>query len=359
MIEDYKGIKISDNIIIVENVVTQQGYVVEPGNKKMLDSALEWGKSSDLIKDENGKLTVDENGNFVQKRFDAVVHEYVNGTFKLKLFASAKTSSQGGKLSFWNCTIVAPDGKEYIIGINSELLLKLMKETTIVCGDVTEPVWLGRQGGNVGVYTANMEDFKQAQRDNETRAKMSKGTSKYNIGDVVSTLTGEEIFIGQTYKYFDSGLDSNRFLNYNVNVFEKPRLVNVFADKKCADKWNKEGKTESKHVPYHTTYTKPKRVPTGEKVDYTDELMKHWKAQESVWGSFYGSYKEFNAKEFSLMYSDDSTKNVDDIVSSLIESWKDVFRRYHSGYDYTLCINTGDTAVSAKSEPGIYVNEND
>ena len=150
----YKGIKIPEEIIIVEKH-NGQGYVVLPGSN--LDNALNWAKYTDS-KWIDGKWTI-------IAEYEGVVHTYKNGEFTISLYDSADRSSQGGKLSFWNCTIHAPDGKDFIIGINSDLLFKLMMNSTIVNGDIKEKVWLGKEKNNTGVYFDYMEDFKQARAE--------------------------------------------------------------------------------------------------------------------------------------------------------------------------------------------------
>ena len=88
---EYSGINLPENIIIVENKYGQ-GYAVSEGSN--LDNARYWAERSD---------------------WEPKEYKYKNGTFTLKVTNAAGHSSQGGKLSFWNCQIRTEDGKEFLI----------------------------------------------------------------------------------------------------------------------------------------------------------------------------------------------------------------------------------------------------
>lgn len=108
----YVSWRLFDEVIIVVNSFGQ-GYVVDPDNKKQLETAMRWAeKSSDKAPE---------------------VIRTANKDFELSLYDCAGHSSCGGKLSFWNCKI-EKDGKYYIIGINTDSLLSLMKHSTFVNG---------------------------------------------------------------------------------------------------------------------------------------------------------------------------------------------------------------------------------
>lgn len=250
---DYKGIKIYDKVIIVERTSTSeggynwkgrtvnQGYVVDVNNKKMLENALSWaswekydesilgGKKywNKDITDEMRKAYEDS-----KQTIDGVVHEYENGNFGITLDEAAGSSSQGGKLSFWNCIITAPDGHNFLVGINSELLLHLMMTTTLIKGACQEKVWLGRvKGTQVGVFTPEMEDFAQAKKDEETRTR--KKTANYEPGDVVETVTTKELYLGEVYSYAGKIESSRYWWNKEpgyIKVYKKPKKMYAYVD---------------------------------------------------------------------------------------------------------------------------------
>lgn len=251
---DYKGIKIYDKVIIVERTSTtdggynwkgrtvNQGYAVDINNKKMLENALNWAKWTKY--DEfalEGKRYWDKTVTDAQRKaydasektVDGVIHEYENGNFSITLDEAAGWSSQGGKLSFWNCIITGPDGHNFLIGINSELLLHLMMSTTLVKGTCQEKVWLGRvKGTQVGVFTPDMEDFIQAKKDEETRTR--KKTANYEPGDIVETVTTKELYLGEVYSYADRYVENHGYGWYNrhryIKVYKKPKKMYAYVD---------------------------------------------------------------------------------------------------------------------------------
>lgn len=274
---DYKGIKIYNKIIIVEKTevieggynweerIVNQGYVVDQGNKKMLDTALRWAKWTKYDKSILGGkyYSHEEVTDDMRKAYDAskktiegIVHEYDNGSFTISLSESASGSSQGGKLSFWNCIITAPDGNSFLVGINSELLLHLLMSATFINGTCQENVWLGRVGGNqVGVFTEAMEDFKQAKLDEEQRNVVKKANNKYIPGDIVGTLKEKQLYLGSVYKYY-SFEQGYRYSDKYVVIYDKPKLVHIFRG--FYKHW-KSGVEELNDY-YTETLTKPKRL---------------------------------------------------------------------------------------------------
>ena len=107
---EYTGINLPKNVIIIENKYGQ-GYVVPEDNS--LDNARDWAKRND---------------------WEPKEYEYKNGTFTLRVVNAAGRSSQGSKLSFWNCQIRTEDGKEFLIGISSDCLAELIINNTLING---------------------------------------------------------------------------------------------------------------------------------------------------------------------------------------------------------------------------------
>ena len=211
----YRGLKIRDEIIIVEND-RGQGYVVEPGNEKMLENAQNWAK----------KWNRDR---------QSYIHTYKNGEFDFELVEAADTSYSSGKLSFWNCNVTAPDGKTFLIGISSDLLLCLLKQNTFVNGKLDKKVYLGREGVKVGAFTTNMEEYKQSFEDENRRQTIAKGkkSNKYVEGDIVSTITTKMVYLGEVYWLCDvdhEWLDSINCKNdvFTIKKLRKPRKYHLF-----------------------------------------------------------------------------------------------------------------------------------
>lgn len=221
---DYQGIKIPRSVIIVEkagkaDAEPRQGFVADPGNEGMLDTAHSWGRCTvydDSIADWNERRKTAS----IEQPTD---HPYENGGFSLELLESASWSSQGGKLSFWDCLVTAPDGKQYVIGINSELLLHLMKSCSFDKGRCAQRIWFGRvRGSQVGAFWEGMPEFAQAQEDEKTRN--AKKTSLYGEGDVVATLRETYLCVGDLWVYADVFQTGDRPSNQTA-VIGKPRWV--------------------------------------------------------------------------------------------------------------------------------------
>ena len=135
MTEKYEGWNLYDKVIIVGKARTvwnrekycwetqegiQQGYLVDPKNKKQLENAERWAET--VRYEYNKELGRSEAVETVKGTVDT----FDNDGFEIELLESADGSSQGGKLSFWNCKI-SKAGKTWIVGINADLLLSLAR----------------------------------------------------------------------------------------------------------------------------------------------------------------------------------------------------------------------------------------
>lgn len=225
---EYKGIKIPKDIIIVEKIPYEeteihQAYVVEDGNENQLESAKGWAKTIRYEKDSHKSQVI-----------EGICHKYKNGKFYIKLKESADRSSQGGKLSFWNCIITCPDKKEFLIGINADILVEFILNNTLEFDECDEPVYFGRVSGNVGVFTKNMPSYKQFLADEKQRDDCKKATTKYEVGDVVKTLTTESLYLGTTKQRFSYGTDYiwGGKRDYIFYIAHSPKTVHVMRDTK-------------------------------------------------------------------------------------------------------------------------------
>lgn len=352
---DYKGIKIYNKITIVEKTITteevynwrgrtvNQGYVVDPENKKMLETALRWAKWTYYDRDLNNKYwearnkfgydskeakEAEANYEATRKEMNGIIHEYDNGSFTISLSESADRSSQGGKLSFWNCIITASDGNSFLVGINSELLLHLFMSTTFINGTCQENVWLGRVGGTqVGVFTEAVEDFKQAKLDEEQRTAVKKAGNNYVQGDIVGTLKEKQLYLGSIYKYY-SFRQGYSYSDKYIVIYDKPKLVHIFRD--FYKPWNSD--VEELNNYFTETLTKPKRL-----------IIDHMNLDESV-ADYISNYtkqkfdKSLNDKnkyswysaESLLMYGANDTCDKEAIKKSLSDLYDKCDRPYWS-----------------------------
>lgn len=231
MTDGYTGWKLFDKVTIVAKqqkrwdpdkweyytVDEYQGYLVDPSNKKQLETARKWAEQEiwSYYTDEKGQRDIKQ-----KEVIPATEYTYDNNDFTLELYNSAGSSSQGGKLSFWNCWITAPDGKKFLIGIAADLLLDVLKSSTVVNGIVQDKLMFARCNGGVGMLHNRMENYQQALNDAETRSKMKKGkTSKHVVGHIYETATQKNAYLGKFYIWYEPVYKpSNNFWGTNELV---------------------------------------------------------------------------------------------------------------------------------------------
>ena len=224
---DYKGYKLLDKIILVckdlperntsygsnSGATYYQAYFVDPSNKSQLSSArnwAEWTESSGSYRNAEGKWVRDWEIDHKPVEF-----EFDNNGFTLELLDCAGGSSQGGKLSFWNC-LVKKDDKTFKIGINSEMLLALLKDATFIKGVCQSPLIFITQKGKVGLTVEGSETYKQCVADRELKKDLKKSaTSKFSFGDITKTPTITEAYLGTITQYYKfEGDDDSRYYWY-------------------------------------------------------------------------------------------------------------------------------------------------
>lgn len=174
-----------------------QGYIVDPANKKMKENAQRWAETCRTKYDENGKYC----------GYDRTPGEeflYDNNNFCIELKETAGGSSQGGKLSFWNCWVTAVDGKRFKVGIAADLLLDLLMESNFVNGKCGQTVFFARRKEGVGMLHKDMHSYQQALSDMQKKADVkSKKTSKHKVGYAYSALQEVNGYIADLYLWYD------------------------------------------------------------------------------------------------------------------------------------------------------------
>ncbi len=208
---DYQGWTLFDQVLIVakklghwdykENKYIEledwQGYVVDPANKKMKENAQRWAETC--------RTKYDENGNYCgYDKTPGTEFLYPNEGFTLELKETAQGSSQGGKLSFWNCWITAPDGKRFKIGIAADLLLELLTQTTFSNGKCQAPLCFARRKEGVGMLNKDMESYSQALKDMQKKADVkAKKTSKHVLGNAYTALQAANSYAGDIWVWYE------------------------------------------------------------------------------------------------------------------------------------------------------------
>lgn len=208
----YQGYKLVDKIILVGKVPRKdekymQAFLVDPANKNQLENAKRWATWTEYGPYDRETRTYEW-----KVEHDAIEFEFDNTGFKLELLDCAGGSSQGGKLSFWNC-LVSKDEHVFKIGINSDMLLDLLKSATFINGKCQSDLVFITCKGKVGLTVVGSDSYKQCLKDREFKNSVkTKATTKYSFGDKIDTTTLQEIYLGKLTKYykFDFG-DQDRY----------------------------------------------------------------------------------------------------------------------------------------------------
>ena len=185
---EFTGWKHCDTIIIVarsSNDDIPQGYLVDPNNKSQLESARSWARG--------------------YRQGEPKEYTFENNNFSIEFYEASKVSYvTKGRLSFWNC-IISKDGYKFKVGIASDLLIGLILGSHIEMGKVQEKVFFATCKGQVGIMHEGMKEYKDLQRDLDTRKQMSTGkTTKWQLGKIYSTLTSSETYLFDAYSWLKS-----------------------------------------------------------------------------------------------------------------------------------------------------------
>ena len=197
-------------------------YPVDAFDKKAVESAKTWGKTYNLQE---------------KKYEECESFECENGKFKVNLTSAPKGSSQGGKLSFSEVTITTPDGNSYLIGANTECLFNLIKNSTVVRGEVDVPVYVGRVGGNLALITKDMPEYDEYV-ENKTREKEVKSVTKnYKPGDIVETKTLKQLYFGEAWRNYTYEVNQTEgpWREYDVDILLYHNPVKVYILKNITD----------------------------------------------------------------------------------------------------------------------------
>lgn len=286
---NYEGWRVPDKIIIVAKDSRRwdsdkcryvcddipQGYIVYADNKKMLETALDWAKWTEY----RGEYNKEAHRYDEQIEHEGKIHEFINDGFTLTLLDSAHGSSQGGKLSFWNCK-VSKDDKEFIVGIASDYLLEILLYNDFIKGTCQSTLSFARCKGGVGMMNREMPSYQQFLQDEELRTSMKKGkTKKREPGHLYSTLTGGDVYFSTFYRWYEPVLE-NRGYYYDKRLvgFKKLDVPITVYWQPWYDK-DRTKKSEYFDRSFYLSDSIPARTDSGivAEIDITDEeiLDKH------------------------------------------------------------------------------------
>lgn len=184
---------------------TPGAFVVDPSDSKIYDKAVGWAQFNQEV--DFGTLEKVEPIEFYSK----------NEGFKVSLLEDAGASSQGGKLSFWNC-LVEKDGTQAKVGIDTSILLSAMKQSTLINGVFQETFSLYK-ANTAGIVNKSMREWDMF----DTDGKKARKTSKYKPGGVYDNITTSYLYLGEILCYFDSiGLCENKRNLFKVKLLREP-----------------------------------------------------------------------------------------------------------------------------------------
>lgn len=212
-----KSIKIVYSVsdtIEVNNKKIPKAYVVDSSNKKSLQTAIDWASR--------------DYGQY--KGIQPTIIETVNSDFNFSIGESAGGSFQGGKLSFWMCIASKEGIPEFAVGINADLLVNVLLQSTFTNGKCSEKVCFARKSGQTGVLHPKMTEYQEAIADEKLKSNANKGkTSNWKIGYEYTTLTKSSMLLG----YFKCPLHLNAdyhklVITIDFNDKAKPLLANTY-----------------------------------------------------------------------------------------------------------------------------------
>lgn len=179
-----------------------QAFVADSANTDRLNTGRDWAKFSKKC----------------------IEYTYKNENLTLTTLNGPQYSSNGGKLSFCNCIITAPDGKQFLVGINTEYLFDLFKECTVEKGTIKEKLMF--------VFDKNRTFmvFKDSQMYNNIIDKnlISKNynnlpkTTKRKFGYIYSSKTKSSVYLGSYYAQYK--VYPKYYNTYNGNTFAIQKL---------------------------------------------------------------------------------------------------------------------------------------
>lgn len=219
---EYNGWSLFDKVLLICRKPIKddiyQAYLCDPKNKKQIENARFWGKSTDYGEYDWNTRTYPN-----KKEYPAVEFEFENKDFEFELYDSAGGSSQGGKLSFWNC-LVKKDNKTFKIGINADLLLNLLVSSDFKNGKCEKLVSFARRNGGVGVLHDGMQEYQLALQDMESKQKVKRKTSKHVIGHNYVTLTEDNIYLGDFYQWYEPIYEDSKY-RYGWSSYARKQFV--------------------------------------------------------------------------------------------------------------------------------------
>lgn len=166
----YNGWRLYKSVTIIKPSSGDKAYVADASDSSQLSTGHRWAGTG--YREE----TLDNRG------------------FKLRLMDSpGRSYSQGGKLSFCMCEVIRDDSR-WEIGIDTEMLIEMLKMSTCINGEIQNELMFARRSGKLGMIAMDSKFYEQAMTDKEIREKVSK-TRKPKPGYLHEALTVKSVYM--------------------------------------------------------------------------------------------------------------------------------------------------------------------
>lgn len=310
---------VPESIIIVESPENRlyiddessipKAYVVFGDNKKSLENAHWWAGKDALDREISGDTE-----------------------FTFEILECAGHSSQGGKLSFWNCRIRNTDKNiDISVGINSEILCMLLKETTFINGVCQGNVILAKYNGQLGVVCKGTESYSDAIQSQRNKNDLKIGkTTKWEKGFAYRTQSTSDVWIGDAYKplivssdYFTKITYDLRNIGKKFHVIMETSCVGNNSDEVAVSNWVWWCRT--KFVKSFPSRQKDNSVHFSE--TQTDKLLRDG-IKSGIEKALHGGYSEYIV---NCLISTDM-KITDEMMSNFHEAFYKMLERYNELY---------------------------
>lgn len=176
----YNGWRLYKSVTIIKPCSGDKAYVADASDSSQLSTGHKWAGTG--YREE----TLDNRG------------------FKLRLMDSpGRSYSQGGKLSFCMCEVIRDDSR-WEIGIDTEMLIEILKMSTCINGEIQNELMFARRSGKLGMIAMDSEFYEQAMTDKEIREKVSK-TRKPKPGYLHEALTVKSVYMFDIRNFVSEG----------------------------------------------------------------------------------------------------------------------------------------------------------
>lgn len=218
---EYKGWKIPQKLYIYSKKYNTayeypQAMIASSEKENAIDTAKRWasGKYSGYTEEDYIEYIINNEG------------------IELEILDSAKGSSQGGKLSFWNC-ILSKDNMKVVVGIGSDLLLELIRNSSFIKGKCQNKLMMARIGQHWGALHDGMPQYQEAIADMKVSNNFDKSrkTSSWEKGYEYYSKTRSDIYLYDLYvwriceRINDYWYYSNP--HYKITEFKTPKKIKV------------------------------------------------------------------------------------------------------------------------------------